>query len=155
MSCSIFGRKNINNYLQGLNQSIQQRYIDITCFHLPTTALLKIHMEPENDCLEKQCSTKPPFLNSNPYVLHSVIWLDLHREWGKESSSRSFPNGGGVILYRFHQLSALSSLSMASAAQQDMDTRILERRQRAAGTKNVFLDEDDLFFGGKDRLCWW
>ena len=62
---------------------------------------------------------------------------------------------GGVILYRFHQLSALSSLSMASAAQQDMDTRILERRQRAAGAKNVFLDEDDLFFGGKDRLCWW
>ena len=44
---------------------------------------------------------------------------------------------------------------MASAAQQDMDTRILERRQRAAGAKHVFLDEDEGFFNGKDRLCWW
>ena len=98
----------------------------------------KIHMEPENDHLEKQTSIS----KFQPLVLHGVTWLVLHKEWGKETSNRSFPNRGGVILYRFHQPAALLLLSVVSAAQQDMDTRILERRQRAAGARNSFKDED-------------
>ena len=88
----------------------------------------KIHVEPENDHLEKRTSIS----KFQPLVLHGVTWLVLH----KEGNIKPFiSKRGGVILYRFHQPAALLLLSVVSAAQQDMDTRILERRQRAAGAQ--------------------
>lgn len=126
-------------------------YDQVTWFHLPTTALLKDSHGTWEWPPGKTILYQTSISKFQPLVLHGVTWLVLHKEWGKETSNRSFPNRG-VILYRFHQPAALLLPSVVSAAQQDMDTRILERRQRAAGARNDFKDEDEVLFWWKDRI---
>ena len=93
MLCNIFGRKKHKVNLQA--QKIKVSSNDVSTKSLGSISqqlpFWKIHMEPENDHLEKQTSIS----KFQPLVLHGVAWLVLHKEWGKETSNRSFPNRGG------------------------------------------------------------
>lgn len=102
MSAQVFLSQNVVQHIwkEKNKVNLQAQKIKVSSNDVSTKSLGSIsqqlpfwknHMEPENDHLEKQTSIS----KFQPLVLHGVTWLVLHKEWGKETSNRSFPNRGG------------------------------------------------------------